>query len=103
MHPRVILSVGNFFFSMFSSMVAIILIPYLSLFISPTYIGLVIAGSAVGAVILFPFLPQIVGRYGVQYIALVLAFVEMIVLLTLAAAPGAIAAILLMAITIAMQ
>ena len=62
-----------------------------------------IAGSAVGAVILFPFLPQIVGRYGVQYIALVLAFVEMIVLLTLAAAPGAIAAILLMAITIAMQ
>lgn len=103
MHPRVILSVGNFFFSMFSSLVVIILFPYLSLFMPATYIGLVVAGSAVGAVLLFPFLPQVVERYGVQYTALVLSFVEMIVLWALAAAPGALAAILLMAVTIAMQ
>lgn len=103
MHPRIILSVGNFFFSIFSSLIALILLPYLSLFMPVAYIGVVIAVSAFGAIILFLFLPQIVERYGAQYIALVLAFIEMIVLLALAAAPGALTSILFMAVTIAIQ
>ncbi|TSC64492.1 MAG: major facilitator transporter [Parcubacteria group bacterium Gr01-1014_91] len=103
MHPRIILSVGNFFFSIFSALVTFILLPYLSLFMPAAYTGFVVAGSAVVAVILFPFLPRIVERYGVQYIALVLAFVEMIVLFALAAAPGAVAGILLISVTIIMQ
>ncbi len=103
MHPRIILSVGNFFFSIFSALVTFILLPYLSLFMPVAYTGFVVAGSAVGAVILFPFLPQIVERYGAQYIALVLSFIEMIVLLALAVMPGAIAGIILIAVTIAIQ
>jgi MFS family permease len=103
MHPRIILSVGNFFFSIFSSLVAIILFPYLSQFIPAAYIGFIIAGGAVGAIALFPFLPKIVERYGAQQIALAFVLIEMVVLFALAAAPGAIAGILLMAVTIAMQ
>ncbi len=103
MHPRIILSVGNFFFSIFSALVTFILLPYLSLFMPAAYTGFVVAGSAVVAVILFPFLPRIVERYGVQYIALVLAFVEMVVLFALAAMPSAVAGILLISITIIMQ
>ena len=103
MHPRIILSAGNFFFSIFSALVTFILLPYLSLFMPVAYTGFVLAGSAFAATIVFPFLPRIVERFGAQYIALVLAFGEMIVLLALAAAPGAITAILLISITIAMQ
>lgn len=97
------MSVGNFFFSIFSALITFILLPYLSLFMPAAYTGFVVAGSAVGAVVLFPFLPRIVERYGAQYIALVLSFIEMIVLLALAAMPGAIASIILIAVTIAMQ
>lgn len=103
MHPRIILSAGNFFFSLFSALVTFILLPYLSLFMPSAYTGFVLAGSALAATIVFPFLPAIVERFGAQYIALVLAFGEMIVLLALAAAPGALTAILLMGITVAMQ
>lgn len=70
---------------------------------SVDYTGLVVAGSALFAVALFPFLPGFVARYGAQKIALVFAFTEMLVLLALAAAPGAITAILLMALTTAIQ
>lgn len=103
MHPRVVLSVGNFFFAIFSSLVGLILFPYLSLFIAPVYIGIVVAASAVGAIIIFPFLPEIIERYGAQKIALMLALVEVVVLFGLASAPGAFFATLFMAVTIAMQ
>jgi MFS family permease len=103
MHPRIILSVGNFFFSIFSALITFILLPYLSLFIPTAYIGFVVAASAVVALCVFPFLPKLVERYGAQYIALVLAFAEMIVLLALAGAPGAIASIALMILSIAIQ
>lgn len=103
MHPRVILSAGNFFFSIFSALVTIPLLPYLSSIMPTAYAGFVIAGSAFAATVLFPFLPGLVERYGAQYIALVLAFGEMVVLLALAAAPGAVAAVLLIGMTIAVQ
>jgi MFS family permease len=103
MHPRVILSVGNFFFSIFSALMAFILFPYLSLFMPSAYIGFIIAGSAIIAVIAFPFMPEVVERYGAQKLALVLAFGEMLVLLALAASPGPIVGILLMALSIATQ
>ncbi|MSU74488.1 MFS transporter [Candidatus Kaiserbacteria bacterium] len=103
MHPRVILSVGNFFFSIFSALVTFSLLPYLSSIMPAAYAGFVVAGSALCATIIFPFLPQLVGRYGAQYITLILAFSEMLVLLALAINPGVVTAVLLMAITIAVQ
>lgn len=103
MHPRIILSVGNFFFSIFSSLVTIILLPYLTTFMPASAAGFVVAASSVGAVILFPLLPLAVERYGAQQIALVFSLVEMLVLFALAASPGAVTAVLLMAVTIAIQ
>lgn len=103
MHPRVILSVGNFFFSIFSALVAYTLFPFLSGFMPAAYAGFVVAASAVFAIIAFAFLPGIVERYGAQRVALTLALGEMVVLFALAASPGAVTGVLLMAFTVAMQ
>jgi MFS family permease len=97
------LSVGNFFFSIFASLVGIILLPYLSAFMPTAYAGFVVAVGAIGAVALFPFLPRVVERYGAQQIALVFSLAEMVVLFALATVPGAVAGILLMAVAMAIQ
>lgn len=103
MHPRVILSVGNFFFALFATLIAYIPLSYLSSFMPAAYTGLVIAGGAVFALILFPFLPRLVARYGAQRLALVFAVAEMVVLFTLAIEPGAFAVSALIALAIALQ
>lgn len=103
MHPRVVISVGNFFFALFSTTTMYILLPYLSSFMPTAYTGLVIAGGALVACALFPFLPRFVGRYGAQQLALVFAILEMIAFLALAASPGAIAAVFFVALTVALQ
>jgi MFS family permease len=103
MHPRTILSIGSFFFSIFSSLVTLILLPYLSLFMPSAYAGFVLAGSALGAVILFPFLPALVERHGAKRLALTLALIETAVLFTLATVPGVVTSVLLIAVTIAVQ
>lgn len=103
MHPRIVLYVGNFFFSMFAALIGFILLPYLSTFMPVAYTGLVVAGGAFVAIIFFPFLPRLVARYGAQQLALVFAIAEMIALFALATAPGAITSILLIAVTISLQ
>lgn len=103
MQPRVILFVGNFFFSMFATVTTYILLSYLSLFMPAAYTGLVIAGGAFVALILFPLLPRLVERYGAQQLALLFAVAEMLALFALAAAPGAIAAAILVAFSISLQ
>ena len=103
MRPRVILAVGNFFFSLFATLIVYILLPYLSAFIPEAYAGLLIALGALCAVLFFPYLPRLVARYGAQQLALVFAIAEMVALFALAASPGAIAGILLIAVTVALQ
>lgn len=103
MHPRVILSVGNFFFSLFATLIVYIMLPYLSSFMPEAYAGFVIAAGALIAVVCFPFLPRLVARYGAQQLALLFALAEMITLFALAAAPGAIAGAFFIAVSIAIQ
>lgn len=103
MSPRVILFFANFFFSALTALTAYILLPYLSTLMSTAYTGLVVAGGGLAALIFFPFLPRLVARYGAQQLALVFALVEMIVLFVLAAAPGALASVLLVIIMIMLQ
>lgn len=103
MNPRVVISVGNFFFSLFSTVTLYILLPYLSSFMPAAYTGLVIAGGALVACILFPFLPRFVSRYGAQQLALVFALLEMLALVALAATPGAFAGAFFVAVTMALQ
>ncbi len=103
MQPRIVLSVGNFFFALFSTATIYILLPYLSTFMSVTYAGLVVAGGALVACLFYPLLPHLVSRYGAQQLALVFAVLEMIVLVALAIAPSAVAAAFLVALMIALQ
>ncbi|MFM2330707.1 MAG: hypothetical protein RLZZ26_214 [Candidatus Parcubacteria bacterium] len=103
MHARTILTIGNFFFSIFSTLITFILLPYLSQIMPAAYAGLVVAGSSLGALVLFPLLPRAVERFGAKQIALSLALIEMAVLFALASSPGAITSILLIAVTIAVQ
>ncbi|HUY62421.1 MAG TPA: MFS transporter [Candidatus Paceibacterota bacterium] len=103
MHPRIVLAVGNFFFSLFATLTIYILLPYLSTFMPSAATGLVVAGGALVACIAFPFLPRLVARYGAQQLALVIALAEMITLFALAASPGAVAAAVLVALTVALQ
>jgi len=103
MHPRVILFVGNFFFSLFTALTIYILLPFLSSFMPSAYTGLVVAAGGLIAVVSFPFLPGLVARYGAQQLALIFAIAEMIALFALAAAPGAVAGSLLIIIAITLQ
>lgn len=103
MSPRVVISVGNFFFAIFSTSTFYILLPYLSSFMPAAYTGLVVAGGALVACLLFPFLPRFVSRYGAQQLALVFAILEMFALVGLVAIPGAVAAAVFVALTVALQ
>lgn len=103
MRPRTVIFIGNFFFSLFIALITYILLPYLSSFMPSAYTGLVISGGALVAVILFPFMPKLVERYGAQRLALVFAILEMFTLLALSTVPGPLAGILLIAIAIALQ
>ena len=103
MSPRVILFFANFFFSALSALALYILIPYLSTLMPVAYTGFVVAAGGLTAVIIFPFLPHLVARYGAQQLALTFAFVEMIALFILAAAPGALASILFIIVMVTLQ
>ncbi|MCR4333597.1 MAG: MFS transporter [Patescibacteria group bacterium] len=103
MQPRVVISVGNFFFAIFSTTTLYILLPYLSTFMPVAYTGFVIAGGALVACIIFPFLPRLVSRYGAQQLAIVFAVLEMIALIALAASPGAVAGAFFVAVIMAIQ
>jgi len=103
MHPRAIIFVGNFFFSIFSGLSFFVLIPFLSSLMPGAYAGLVVAVGGLVAVILFPFMPQLVARYGAQQMALIFALIEMVALFALAAAPSAIAAALIVIVAVAIQ
>ncbi len=103
MHPRIVLSVGNFFFSLFSTLAAYITLPFLASYMPAAYTGFVVALGALGAIICFSFLPHLVARYGAQQLALIFAVLEVIALFALATTLSAFAAILLIAVMIALQ
>lgn len=103
MRPRTVIFIGNFFFSLFIALITYILLPYLSSFMPSAYTGLVISAGALVAVILFPFMPKLVERYGAQRLVLVFATMEMFALLALATTPGPLTGILLVAVAIALQ
>ncbi len=103
MHPRVVFYIGNFFFSLFVALITFVQLSYLSSFMPAAYTGLVIAGGALIAVLVFPFMPKLVARYDAQRLSLVFATLEVIALIAIAASPGPLAAVFLIAVTIALQ
>jgi len=103
MRPRVVISIGNFFFALFSTAITFIMVPYLSSFMSEVAAGLVIAGGAMLSCSVFPFLPRLVRCYGAQQLALLIALAEMLALFALATVPGAIAGAIFAAIAFSLQ
>jgi MFS family permease len=103
MRSRVVLYIGNFFFSLFATLTVYIVFPYLSSLMPEEYAGLVIAGGAFVAILCFPYLPRLVARYGTQRLALVFAIAEVCALLALVVAPGIISEAFLIALTVALQ
>ncbi len=103
MHPRVILSVGNFFFAISSGLTVYIIFPFLSTLMPAAHAGLVVALGGALALLSFTFLPALVARYGAQEVAIVAGLSEMIALFALAIAPGVVPAALLIILMLALQ
>ncbi len=103
MHPRVTLSVGNFFYAIATTLVVYIILPYLARFMSESAASLVVAAGAALSLVLFLYLPHLVERFGAQSLAIVLGIAQMFSLFALAAAPGAFGATVFVALLIAIQ
>lgn len=98
MHPRTVLSVGNFFSAGHFFLIVYIIAPYLATFMPQHLTGLVISAGAVITLVAFPFMPHLVARCGAKRLALVLGFSQAVLLSVLALNPAPIFAIALIAL-----
>lgn len=87
MHPRRVLSLGNFFSSMHFFLIVYVITPYLATFLPDNQTGLVVSAGAVGTLIAFPYIPRIVTKYGVRKSAIVIAATIATALLLLGGQP----------------
>lgn len=101
MHPRLALSVGNFFGAVYYSLILTIFAPYLALFLPDAQIGLVIAASALATLGLFPFMPRLVRTFGSRALVVTLALSQAVLLSVLALSPAAPFAVALLALVLA--
>lgn len=85
MHPRIVLSVGNFFGAAHFFLVLYVAATYLADFMSDAQVGLVISSAAVLSLAAFPFMPSLVRRMGARraLVALSLAQAAIATVLTL--------------------
>lgn len=103
MHPRITLSVGNFFYAISGTIVAYIILPYLGRFMSQSAASLVVAAGAALSLVCFIYLPRFVERYRAQPLAIALGLLQLLILFALAADPGPFGAPLFIALLIAVQ
>ncbi|HRH55675.1 MAG TPA: MFS transporter [Candidatus Paceibacterota bacterium] len=89
MHPRLVLSAGNFFGAIYFSLVLTVFAPYLALFLAESQIGLVVALGGAITLALFPFMPRLVRKFGSRHMAIWLSFTAAVLLSVLALAPSA--------------
>lgn len=103
MSPRAALSLSNFFFSLYASLIGYILLPYLSQMLSARTAGFIVAGGALLAIFLFPSLPHIVMRFGAQRTAIALSLSIVLCLLVVAGTPGTLIAAVAIAVAFSFQ
>lgn len=99
MHPRVVLSVGNFLFALASVALLYVLLPYLTTFMSAAHAGIVLAVASLVTLIGFLAMPALTAKIGSQQLALILCLLEILALLAIAIAPAAITGIFFVAAT----
>ncbi len=103
MHPRITLSVGNFFAAISEILILYITIPYLSSFMGNAYASLVVATGALISVIGFTILPRYTARIGAQTLAVFFSLLQIIILFALATVPNVVIASFGIALVIALQ
>lgn len=101
MHPRTVLSVGNFFGATHFFLVIYVIAPYLALFMPEAQTGLVVSLGALITLSVFPFMPRLVRRFGARRMAIGLAFLQAVMVSVLALSPSMPFAILCVALVCA--
>lgn len=86
MHPRIVLSVGNFFGAAHFFLVLYVAATYLAGFMSDAQVGLVISAAAMLSLAAFPFMPSLTRRLGARR-ALVMFAVTQAVIATVLTLP----------------
>lgn len=95
MHPRLVLSIGNFFAAGQFFLILYILTPYLALYMSEAQTGLVIAAGSAVTLGAFFYMGRLVRRFGARKLAIALGFTQAVILSILAVSPGPFIAITL--------
>lgn len=103
MHPRVVLSIGNFFGAAHFFLIVYVIAPYLALYMPASQTGLVVSLGAVITLAVFPFVPRLVARYGPKRLAIVLAFVQSVSIFVLTFSPGLVFAVICIAVACALS
>lgn len=101
MHPRLVLSIGNFFGSAHFFLVIYVVAPYLALFMPGAQTGLVVSLGALITLFVFPLMPRMVRLFGAKRMAIGLAFLQAVTVSMLALSPSLLFAILCVAIVCA--
>lgn len=101
MHPRLVLSIGNFFGAAHFFLVIFVIAPYLALFMPEAQTGLVVSLGALITLLVFPFVPRVVRMFGAKRVAIGLAFLQAVTVSVLALSPSMVFAILCVAIVCA--
>lgn len=103
MHPRLVLSIGNFFGAGHFFLVIYIITPYLALFMPESQTGLVVSLGAFATLCFFPLMPRLVRRFGAKRMAIGLSFLQAVTVSVLALSPGMVFAILSIAVVCAIS
>lgn len=93
MHPRLVLSIANFFGAAHFFLFIYVVTPYLALFMPEAQTGLVVSLGALGTLIVFPFIPRLVARYGARHLAIALAMLQAVALFMLSLFPSVVLAV----------
>lgn len=101
MNPQRTLILSNFFESAHFFLIIYIITPYLATFLPDSETGLVVSLGAIVTLSIFPFLPDLVRRYGTKRLAIFFSFVEVFVLAWLAVSPAPTPAFILIACAVA--
>lgn len=101
MHPCLVLSIGNFFGAAHFFLVIFVIAPYLALFMPEAQTGLVVSLGALITLLVFPFVPRVVRKFGAKRVAIGLAFLQAVTVSVLALSPSMVFAVLCVAIVCA--
>lgn len=101
MHPRLVLSIGNFFAAGHFFLILYILTPYLALYMPEAQTGLVIAAGSAVTLTAFFFMARLVRRFGARNLAIIFGFAQAVTLSILALSPHVVFVILLAVVAMA--